>query len=52
MSGDPTIKGDEDEVMEPDELGTRMVEKRQIVSIASPPLLGTVLILEAILYCR
>lgn len=52
MSGDPATRGNEDEGVEPDELGTRMVGHGDCVSVANFPGFGTPLILEAILYCR
>lgn len=37
VSGESTVKVDGDEVMEPDELGIRLVEHGQIVSTTNPP---------------
>ena len=52
MSGDHTTKGDEDEGVEPDELGTKTVEHGACVSMANSSQFRVVSTLEAILYCR
>ena len=51
--GDSATKGDEeDEGVEPDELGTRHVEHGERVSVNDCPHLDAISILQAILYCR
>ena len=51
MPGDFTGKAYEDEEMETDELGTRMVEHGQRVSRTNLPRFSPILIPEAVLYC-
>lgn len=50
--GDPATNGDKNDRVEPDELGTRIAEHGERVSIVGFPQFSATSILEAILHCR